>query len=303
LTAPALARYLEYEPDPALKTFAMADWFPLGDAQLLVVSDGVLRLDAGAVFGLTPRVMWEPYAGSLDEEHRLGMGLNCLLVRSQGKLILVETGVGSKATRLPGAAGIGEAGSLLANLARHGVRPEDVDIVINTHLHFDHCGGNTDYRDDKLGVTFPRARYFLQKGEWDAANHPNERTRSTYLAENLEPLADSRQLELVRGEAEVTKEVRILPAPGHTADHAIVEVNSGGRTAFYIGELAQHPVMLERIAWISAFDVLPLVTLETKKRILERAIAEDALIVSVHSPPPGIGRVRLVEGKRKWEEA
>jgi glyoxylase-like metal-dependent hydrolase (beta-lactamase superfamily II) len=107
----------------------------------------------------------------------------------------------------------------------------------------------------------------------------------------------------VQGEAEVTKEVRILPAPGHTADHAIVEVSSGGRTALYIGELAQHPVMLERLAWISAFDVLPLVTLETKKRILERAIAEDALIVSVHSPPPGIGRIRLVEGKRKWEEA
>ena len=126
----------------------MADWFPLGDAQLLVVSDGVLRLDAGAIFGLTPRVMWEPFAGALDEEHRLGMGLNCLLVRSQGKLILVETGVGSKATRLPGAAGVGEAGSLLANLARHGVRPEDVDIVINTHLHFDHCGGNTTYRDE-----------------------------------------------------------------------------------------------------------------------------------------------------------
>jgi glyoxylase-like metal-dependent hydrolase (beta-lactamase superfamily II) len=280
----------------------MADWFPLGDAQLLVVSDGVLRLDAGAIFGLTPRVMWEPVAGSLDEEHRLGMGLNCLLVRSQGKLILVETGVGSKATRLPGAAGVGEAGSLVANLARHGVRPEDVDIVINTHLHFDHCGGNTAYRDDKLALAFPRAQYFLQKGEWEAANHPNERTRSTYLVENLEPLASSRQLELVQGEAEVTKEVRILPAPGHTADHAIVEVSSGGRTALYIGELAQHPVMLERIAWISAFDVLPLVTLETKKRILERAIAEDALLVSVHSPPPGIGRIRLVEGKRKWEE-
>jgi glyoxylase-like metal-dependent hydrolase (beta-lactamase superfamily II) len=293
---------LEGESGSVRMTFAMADWFPLGDAQLLVVSDGVLRLDAGAVFGLTPRVMWEPVAGSLDEEHRLGMGLNCLLVRSQGKLILVETGVGSKATRLPGAADVGEAGSLLANLARHGVRPEDVDIVINTHLHFDHCGGNTTFRDEKLAPAFPRARYFLQKGEWEAANHPNERTRSTYLAENLEPLADSRQLELVQGEAEVTKEVRILPAPGHTADHAIVEVSSGGRTALYIGELAQHPVMLERLAWISAFDVLPLITLETKKRILERAIAEDALLVSVHSPPPGIGRIRLVEGKRKWEE-
>ncbi|MDP2950611.1 MAG: MBL fold metallo-hydrolase [Chloroflexota bacterium] len=291
------------ESGSTLKTLGMSDWFPLGDCQLLVVSDGVLRLDAGAVFGLTPRIMWEPLAGPLDEEHRLGVGLNCLLVRSQGKLILVETGVGSKATRLPGAAGVGQAGTLLADLARQGIRPEEVDVVINTHLHFDHCGGNTTYRDDKLALAFPRARYFVQKGEWEAANHPNERTRATYLAENLEPLADSRRLELVEGEAEVTKEVRILPAPGHTADHAIVEVSSGGRTALYVGELAQHPVMLERLAWISAFDVLPLVTLETKRRILERAVAEDALLVCVHSPPPGIGRIRLVEGKRKWEAA
>jgi len=286
----------------------MSDWFPLGKAELLVVSDGVLRLDAGAVFGLTPRVMWEPYAGDLDDQHRLGVGLNCLLVRSQGKLILVETGVGSKATRPGGprritaAAGIDQAGTLLEDLARHGVQPEDVDIVINTHLHFDHCGGNTALRDEKLGLTFPRAHYFVQKGEWEAANHPNERTRATYLPENLEPLADRRQLELVEGEAEVTREVRILPAPGHTADHAIVEVSSGGRTALYVGELAQHPVMLERLAWISAFDVLPMVTLETKRRILERAVAEDALLICVHSPPPGIGRIKLVEGRRKWEE-
>lgn len=286
----------------------MTDWFRLGKAELLVVSDGILRLDAGAVFGLTPRVMWEPYVDDLDDQHRLGVGLNCLLVRSQGKLILVETGVGSKSAgadgpqRVTAAAGIDQTGTLLEDLARHGVRPEDVDIVINTHLHFDHCGGNTTLRDDKLGLTFPRARYFIQKGEWDAANHPNERTRATYLPENLEPLDDSRQLELVQGEAEVTPEVRILPAPGHTADHAIVEVSSGGRTALYVGELAQHPVMLERLAWISAFDVLPMVSLETKRSILERAVAEDALLICVHSPPPGIGRIRLVEGRRKWEE-
>jgi glyoxylase-like metal-dependent hydrolase (beta-lactamase superfamily II) len=286
----------------------MSDWFPLGKAELLVVSDGVLRLDAGAVFGLTPRTMWQPYAGDLDDQHRLGVGLNCLLVRSQGKLILVETGVGSKTARsdapqrITAAAGVDQAGTLLEDLARHGVRPEDVDIVINTHLHFDHCGGNTGLRDQKLGLTFPHAQYFVQKGEWEAANHPNERTRATYLPENLEPLADSRQLELVAGEAEVTPEVRILPAPGHTADHAIVEICSGGQTALYVGELAQHPVMLERVAWISAFDVLPMVTLETKKRILERAVAEEALLICVHSPPPGIGRIKLVEGRRKWEK-
>jgi glyoxylase-like metal-dependent hydrolase (beta-lactamase superfamily II) len=279
----------------------MPDWLPLGDCELLVVSDGVLWLDAGSVFGVTPRVVWGPLVGPLDDEHRLAVGLNCLLVRSQGKLILVETGVGNKATRVPRGCGVAQAGTLLADMARQGIRPEDVDIVINTHLHFDHCGGNTIYRDDKLALTFPRARYFLQKGEWEEANHPNERTRASYLPENLEPLADSRQLELVEGEAEVIKGVRILPAPGHTAHHAIVEVASAGQTALYIGDLVQHHLMLERLAWISSFDELPLVSLETKKRILERAIAENDLLICVHCPPPGLGRLRLVEGKRKWE--
>jgi glyoxylase-like metal-dependent hydrolase (beta-lactamase superfamily II) len=279
----------------------MSGWIPLGDCELLVVSDGVIRLDAGAMFGYVPRVMWEPLVGSLDEQHRLSMGLNCLLVRSEGKLILVETAVGNKPLRAPGGAGIDEAGTLVEDLARHGIRPDDIDIVINTHVHYDHCGGNTTYRDGKLGLTFPRARYFVQKGEWDEANHPNEITRASYLPENLEPLADSRQLELVDGEAEVVKGVRILPAPGHTAHHAIVEVASAGQTVLYTGDIAQHPLMLERLAWISSFDVLLLVSLDTKKRVLERALVENALLVYPHCPPPGIGRLRLVDGKRKWE--
>ncbi len=279
----------------------MASWFRLGDLELLVASDGILRLDAGAVFGLTPRVMWEPYVPDLDEKHRLPMGLNCLLVRSQGKTVLIETGVGGKATRLPGAAGTEGAGALLENLSREGIRPEDVDVVINTHLHFDHAGGNTVIEDGRPVPAFPRARYFVQRGEWEAASHPNERTRATYLAENFEPLEGAHVVELVNGDAEVVKGVRLAPAPGHTQDHCIVEVDSGGELALYVGELAQQPVMLERVAWISAFDVLPLVSLETKKRLIERAVERRALLVCVHGPYPGLGRLRLEDSKRKWE--
>jgi glyoxylase-like metal-dependent hydrolase (beta-lactamase superfamily II) len=279
----------------------MGQWLRLGDLELLVVSDGVLRQDAGAAFGLTPRVMWEPYVPDLDENYRLGMGLNCMVVRGGGKTVLVETGVGGKTGRTPGAAGTEGSGALLQNLAREGIRPEDVDIVVNTHLHFDHAGGNTVIAEGKPAPAFPRARYLIQKGEWQVAGRPNERTRATYLAENFEPLDDARQVELVEGEAEIIKGLRLLPAPGHTADHCIVEMDSGGELALYVGELAQHPVMLERIAWISAFDVLPLVSLETKKRVIERALERRALIVSVHAPYPGLGRLRLEEGKRRWE--
>lgn len=271
--------------------------FGIGDIRAAVVSDGTMWLDGGAMFGLVPRVMWEPIAGPPDDHHRLPMGLNCLLIWADGKTILVETGIGSKDMQLPGAARC-EAGTLLAELARFGVSPDDVDIVINTHLHFDHCGGNTIYRDGKLTTTFPRARYLVQKGEWEAASHPNERTRATYLPENLEPIVDSKQLELVEGEVDVLPGIRVVPTPGHTADHMAVEMVSGGAIALYISELAQHPVMLERLAWISAFDVLPLVTLETKRRLLERVVERDALLFGVHWGYPGVGRIRLIEGRR-----
>jgi glyoxylase-like metal-dependent hydrolase (beta-lactamase superfamily II) len=279
----------------------MGRWLRIGDLEILSVSDGVFRQDAGAVFGLTPRLMWEPYVPDLDAKYRLPMGLNSMVVRGGGKTVLVETGVGTKGGRTPGAAGVDESGRLLENLSKEGIRPEDVDVVVNTHLHFDHCGGNTKLEDGKPVPAFPRARYVIQKGEWEIAASPNERTRATYLAENFEPLEDARQVELVQGEVELIKGLRMVPAPGHTADNCIVEVESRGELALYVGELAQQPVMLERIAWLSAFDVLPLVSLETKKRFIEIAIDRRALVVSVHAPYPGLGRLRLEDSKRRWE--
>ncbi len=279
----------------------MKHWFRLGDLELLVVSDGVMRQDAGAVFGLVPRVMWEPHVPDLDAKYRMSMGLNSLVVRSQGKTILIDTGTGSKRFRAPGAISTEESGHLIDNLARAGVEREAVDVVVNTHLHFDHCGGNTISEDDLPVPTFPRARYLIQKGEWEAATHTNERTRGTYLAENFEPLADAKQVDLIRGEVEVAKGVRVVPAPGHTEDHCVIELDSEGEYALYVGELAQHTVMLERLAWISAFDILPLVSLETKRRLTERALERSALLISVHAPYPGLGRLRMDGDRRRWE--
>jgi glyoxylase-like metal-dependent hydrolase (beta-lactamase superfamily II) len=279
----------------------MGYWFRVGELELLVVTDGVMRQDAGAVFGLVPRVMWERYVDDLDEKHRMPMGLNSLVVRSAGKTLLVDTGVGVKRFNPPGAISTEGCGKLLEHLAVEGIRPEDVDVVANTHLHFDHCGGNTVEEDGRLAPAFPRARYIIQKGEWEAATHPNERTRGTYLEENYVPLYDARRVELVGGEVELARGVRMVPAPGHTEDHCIIEMESGGEYAVYVGELAQHPVMLERLAWISAFDVLPLVSLETKRRFTEKAMEKRALLVSVHAPYPGLGRLRREDNRRRWE--
>jgi len=276
--------------------------FRVGSIDLRILSDGVFYVDAGAAFGVVPRVMWERYVDNMDDQYRIPLGLNCLLLRSQGKTILIETGVGDKDGARSVSSPVGEV-NLLAELANSGQRPEDIDTVINTHLHADHCGWNTRrLADGRVVPTFARARYMIQRGEWEVATYPNERTRATYLAENVLPVEEAGVLELIDGELAVTEEVTVIPTPGHTADHASVVIVSGGEMAIYIGDMVQHEVQLERTAWVSAFDVLPLMSIESKKRILERAIRERALVIAVHCPYPGVGRITMTEdGKRRWE--
>jgi glyoxylase-like metal-dependent hydrolase (beta-lactamase superfamily II) len=276
--------------------------YRLGSLDLRILSDGTFYQDAGAVFGVVPRTSWEPVVEQVDDQNRMPLALNCLLVRSHDKLVLIETGVGDKDGARRQATPL-EEGNLVGELATLGVRREDVDVVINTHLHADHCGWNTRRLETgELVPTFPRARYLIQRGEWQEATHPNERTRATYLAENVVPLEDAGFLELIDGDVAVTPEVTIIPSHGHTADHASVVLTSGGETALYIGDIVQHEVQLERTAWVSAFDVLPLVSMETKKRLVERAIRERALVVSVHCAYPGVGRLSLGEdGRKHWE--
>jgi glyoxylase-like metal-dependent hydrolase (beta-lactamase superfamily II) len=277
----------------------MAATHRLGNLQLRLLSDGTYYQDAGAVFGIVPRILWERLGLTLNARYQMALGLNSLLVRSQGKNILIETGVGEKERPL----GQTErpAGSLLDELARIGVGLGEIDVVINTHLHADHCGWNT--RKDDGGEwtpTFPRARYLIQRAEWEAAINPNERTRATYLAENMRPLETAGQLELLGGEHAVTDEITIIPTFGHSTGHASVVLTSSGESAVYIGDMIQHPVQLERTAWVSSFDVYPLEAMETKKRVVERAIAESQLVIAVHADFPGLGRMTESDGKRTW---
>jgi len=275
--------------------------YRVGGAHLAVVSDGVCYMDAGAVMGVVPRTVWEPIAGPPPVRNTFGLSLNSLLIRSGGKIILVDTGIGAKLDERQRTLHYpGDYGHLLRRLQALGVQPNNVDAVVNTHLHFDHCGWNTANVHGRSLPTFPRAKYYIQRGEFDVAMHPNERTRSAYLTDNFAPLADSGQIELVDGEAQVTPDVRIVPTPGHTADHASVVISSGGETAIFVGDLAQHGVQLERSAWISAFDILPLVSLETKKSLLGRAVRDGALVVSVHADYPGTGRLVEANGRRRF---
>ena len=281
--------------------------YRVGSRTLTVLSDGVIWLDAGAVFGLVPKVMWERVTGATNDRNQIPLALNCLLMESDGQTVLIETGQGDKdfeQTRRRG--GEPDHGKLLDDLARNGVQPADVDIVINTHLHNDHTGWNTIRSssgggESELAVTFPNARYYIQRGEWEEAMHPNERTRATYLPQNLLPVEAAGQIEFIDGETPITSDITVIETPGHTADHAAVVIAQGGESAVYLGDMIQHQVQLERVAWLSAFDVLPLVNLETKKRIIADAIERRSLLVAVHNPFPGVGRISAGErGRNLW---
>ena len=277
--------------------------YRVGSREVRVLSDGVIWLDAGAVFGLVPKIMWQRVTGETNELNQIPLALNCLLLESDGKTVLIETGQGNKdfeQTRRRGWEP--DHGKLIEDLARNGVRPADVDIVINTHLHNDHTGWNTvENADGELAVTFPNARYYIQRGEWEDAMHPNERTRATYLPENLLPVEAAGQIEFIDGETQVTSDITVIETPGHTAEHASVVIANGGESAVYLGDMIQHQVQLERVAWLSAFDVLPLINLETKKRLIADAIKNRSLLVAVHNPFPGVGRMSAGErGRNVW---
>jgi glyoxylase-like metal-dependent hydrolase (beta-lactamase superfamily II) len=273
--------------------------FRVGNLELVIMSDGSYFLDAGAVFGIVPRERWEPFAGPIDSHHRFALGTNCLATRSQGKAILIETGVGDKSTRRD--ATPLEQGNLLTELESSFGTPDDVDVVINTHLHADHCGWNTRYVDGRLVPTFGKAEYLIQRAEWETATHPNERTRATYLEENLTPVEESGRLRLLDGETAVTDEITIVPSPGHSEGHASVIITSGGEMAIYLGDMASQAVQLERTAWVPAFDIMPLMSMEAKKRLVEKAIQENALLICVHLPFPGAGHMtRTPDGFKKW---
>ncbi len=277
--------------------------YRVGSREVRVLSDGVIWLDAGAVFGLVPRVMWQRVTGETNELNQIPLALNCLLLESDRQTVLIETGQGNKdfeQTRRRGWEP--DHGKLIDDLARNGVQPADVDIVINTHLHNDHTGWNTvKDGDGELAVTFPNARYYIQRGEWEDALHPNERTRATYLPENLLPVEAAGQIEFIDGETQVTSDITVIETPGHTAEHASVVIANGGESAIYLGDMIQHQVQLERVAWLSAFDVLPLINLETKKRLIAEAIKNQSLLVAVHNPFPGVGRLSAGErGRNVW---
>jgi glyoxylase-like metal-dependent hydrolase (beta-lactamase superfamily II) len=260
----------------------------LGEVDIFVVSDGFVRMDGGGMFGVVPRVLWEKILAP-DELNRVKTALNCLIIVSREKTILVDTGLGTKLTAKQEQNFARKGGSkLLTNMARLGFLPEDVDIVVNTHLHADHCGGNTRRAGDSVVPTFPNADYWIQRQEYLDASFPNERTMATYLPDNFIPLE---RVCLLNGDTVVTEHVRTVMTPGHTRAHQSVLVESRGEKAFFLGDLAGRTVYLEKLAWIPAYDVEPLVSLETKRRFRQWAYDENVLLIFQHDAVMTLARL------------
>ena len=252
----------------------------IGDFELTALSDGIYHLDGGGMFGVVPKVLWSKRI-SADEKNLVPVGLNSVLVRTGERNILIETGIGNKLSEKMVEI-YGQPAKLLENLNTIGVSPEGIDIVINSHLHFDHCGWNTIRRNGKIVPTFPKAKYYVQEGEWKHA-HEGQRDSVSYVHENYDPLVESGQMQLLRGNQEIVPGISVDVFPGHTLDMQALIVQSAGRTACYISDLIPTTAHLE-LNWVMSYDLYPLETIESRKRYYARAIQEKWLTMFTHDP-------------------
>ena len=269
-----------------------------GRFHIYPVTDGRFRLDGGAMFGVVPRVLWETCCPA-DEQHRIPLSLTCLLIQAQGKNILVDTGLGFKHDeKFRRMFAVEQTPSLLDSLGTLGLSPDDIHLVINTHLHFDHAGGNTHLNEEGMTIpTFRKASYLVQRGEFEDAMRANERTKASYRQENFTPVLENHQWEMVDGDTECLPGVSVIVTPGHTRHHQSVKIESEGKIALFLGDCIPTVSHLP-LPYIMGYDLFPLQTLETKRWILDCAYDEGWLLIFEHDPRIEMGYVNKdLEGK------
>ena len=275
--------------------------FSVGRLKVHAIQAGGQRLDGGAMFGVVPKPLWERRIQA-DERNRIQLGMRCLLVEHQRGLVLIDNGAGNKENQkfhdIYGVenAGAGRRTLLEDGFQSLGVKAEDIALMIDTHLHFDHAGGNT-FVDEGGAIrpTFPNARYVVQRGEYEWATHTNERTAASYFAHNFEPVVAAGLFDFANGESEVWPGIRLIPTPGHTPHHQSILLESDGAKAFYPADLSPTASHIP-LPWIMGYDVEPLRTLETKRVMWRRAVDEEWLLVFEHDAFVTSGRIEL-DGK------
>lgn len=255
----------------------------LGNLEFDPISDGLFKLDGGAMFGIVPKPLWIKRIKS-DPDNRIILGLNALLIRTPTQNILVNTGIGDKYDdKMRKIYEIQHPPGLVASLARHGLKPQDINTVILTHLHFDHCGGNTVIKDGEIVPTFPKATYVIQKGEWESATNPTERTAGSYFKENFLPLKEHGQLKIIEGDEEIIPGIKVKLTGGHTKYHQVVLIESEGKKAIYWSDLIPTTSHID-LPYIMGYDLYPQETLKSKKELLKQAVDEKWLCFWEHDP-------------------
>jgi glyoxylase-like metal-dependent hydrolase (beta-lactamase superfamily II) len=272
----------------------------IGEIEVRSLSDGTFRLDGGAMFGIVPKALWSRNV-DVDDQNRIPLSLTPLLVQTAGLNVLIDAGIGDKfPPNLMAIYGVDRTVTLERSLAEAGLRADDIDVVVATHLDFDHVGGLTMVVEGEVRPRFRRARHLIRRGEWDDAIAPNERKRGSYLSENFVPLAAAGLVDFIEADGEVLPGISVWRTGGHTMHHQIVRFDSGGRTGLYLADLVPTVAHLSD-AWGMGYDLYPLDTLAAKKHWLQMAAEREYVIFFEHDPVVRAGRLRVVDGKRRFE--
>jgi methylmalonyl-CoA epimerase len=286
------------ETSPEPRSASALRRFALGDLELISLFDGFIRLDGGAMFGVVPKTLWQKSTAP-DEKNRILLAMRPLIVRGV-RTMLIDAGLGDKDDqKFHDIYGVDRSRNLDHTLAEAGLAPEDIDIVLATHLHFDHAGGFT-IRDanGRVRPKFPRAQYVVRRGEWDDARNTNERNRASYVADNFTPLADAGVLQLVDDDQTIMPGVKVRRTGGHTMHHQVVVIESGGKTAAFAADLVPTTAHLPA-PWIMGYDLYPMDTLASKKAFYKDADEKDMLVFFEHDPAVAAGYLREEQGKRR----
>jgi glyoxylase-like metal-dependent hydrolase (beta-lactamase superfamily II) len=272
-----------------------------GDLELTSLFDGFFRLDGGAMFGVVPKPLWEKRLPA-DDKNRITLGMRPLLVRSEAGVMLIDAGIGDKMDDKSVAIyGIDRRRNLQHSLAEAGLSADRIDVVLASHLHFDHAGGFTAREaSGSIRPVFPRARYVARTAEWEDATHPHERNRASYLADNFVPLMTAGVLDLVPDDRAIAPGVRVVRTGGHTMHHQIVFMESAGRTAVFAADLIPTTAHIDE-PWIMGYDLYPMDTLAFKRTFVREAIDREYLIFFEHDPAIAAGYIREKD-RRKYVE-
>lgn len=270
----------------------------VGNVEIMSLSDGLLEFDLCNFFPTIPQENWQQYTDHLTEEHHVRFNLGSFLVRSEGRTILVDTGLGPKPADTPDV----PWGTLLEDFTANGIKPEDIDMVVMTHLHRDHVGWNLQSQNGKYTPTFPNARYWMSTKDWEACHQPEvQKDRFPNAPSCVWPLEALGLVELMQGEHVLTRDLTAVPTPGHTPGHVSILITSQGERALILGDVAHNPAQVHETDWVSRADMDPDVTRQTRRALMERLEREGIVVAAGHFPAPGFGKVVRLQGRRYWQ--